>query len=133
VGRSARADLTVRQAETTTKIGYTADGKQPGLNLQVTASASGYARSWVFRYTSPTTGKRRELGLGPLSSVGLAKAREKAREAGDEVTEGIDPKDARDTAKAQNGPSVSALSTTRPVITISAPCPSAAAIGKAPR
>ncbi|MCF8492516.1 MAG: Arm DNA-binding domain-containing protein, partial [Sphingomonadaceae bacterium] len=102
MGRSARADLTVRQAETTTKIGYTADGKQPGLNLQVTASASGYARSWVFRYTSPTTGKRRELGLGPLSSVGLAKAREKAREAGDEVTEGIDPKDARDAAKAQN-------------------------------
>ena len=76
MGRSARADLTVRQVETTTKIGYTADGKQPGLNLQVTASASGYARSWVFRYTSPTTGKRRELGLGPLSSVGLAKARE---------------------------------------------------------
>jgi integrase len=32
----------------------------------------------------------------------LAKAREKAREAGDEVTEGIDPKDARDAAKAQN-------------------------------
>ena len=102
MGRSARADLTVRQVETTTKIGYTADGKQPGLNLQVTASASGYARSWVFRYTSPTTGKRRELGLGPLSSVGLAKAREKAREVGDEVTEGIDPKDARDAAKAQN-------------------------------
>ena len=102
MGRSARADLTVRQVETMTKIGYTADGKQPGLNLQVTASASGYARSWVFRYTSPTTGKRRELGLGPLSSVGLAKAREKAREAGDEVAEGIDPKDARDAAKAQN-------------------------------
>jgi integrase len=102
VGRSARADLTARQIETITKLGYTADRKQPGLNLQVSASALGYTRSWVFRYTSPTTGKRRELGLGPLSSVGLAKAREKAREAGDEVADGIDPKDARDAAKAQN-------------------------------
>lgn len=102
MGRSAKTDLTARMVETTTNIGYTADRKQPGLNLQVTASVSGYTRSWVFRYTSPTTGKRREFGLGPLSSVGLAKAREKAREAGDEVKNGIDPKDAQDAAKAQN-------------------------------
>ena len=102
MGRSAKADLTVRQVETTTKVGYTADRKQPGLNLQVTPSASGYTRSWVFRYTSPTTGKRRELGLGPLRSVGLAAARALAANAESEVASGIDPKDARDAAKAQN-------------------------------
>ena len=102
MGRSARADLTVRQIETITKIGYTADRKQPGLNLQVTAGASGYTRSWVFRYTSPSTGKRRELGLGPLRSIGLASARVLAANAESQIASGIDPKDARDAAKAQN-------------------------------
>lgn len=102
MGRSAKVDLTVRQVETTTKIGYTADRKQPGLNLQVSANTSGYSRSWVFRYTSPSSGKRRELGLGSLRSVGLAAARVLAANAQSEVASGIDPKDARDIAKAQN-------------------------------
>lgn len=102
MGRSAKADLTARQVETSTKIGYTADRKQPGLNLQVAASTSGYTRSWVFRYTSPSTGKRRELGLGPLRSVGLAAARVLAANAESQIASGIDPKDARDAAKAQN-------------------------------
>ena len=70
------ADLTARQVETTTKVGYTADRKQRGLNLQVTASASGYARSWVFRYTSPITQKPREIGLviADIHDWGKAKA-----------------------------------------------------------
>lgn len=102
MGRSAKSALTVKQVENWTKLGYTADGKQPGLNLQVTAGASGYTRSWVFRYTSPSTGKRRELGLGPLRSVGLAAARVLAANAENQIACGVDPKDARDTAKAQN-------------------------------
>lgn len=61
------ADLTARQVETTTKVGYTADRKQPGLNLQVTAGAGGYARSWVFRYTSPITQKRREKAVSGIA------------------------------------------------------------------
>ncbi len=101
MGRSARAALTTRQAENSTKLGYTADGKQPGLNLQVAEGADGFVRSWVFRYTSPTTGKRRELGLGPIRSVGLAEARLTAANAERSVAGGIDPKDARDSEKAQ--------------------------------
>lgn len=101
MGRSAKAALTVKQVENSTKLGYTADGKQPGLNLQVASGAAGFVRSWVFRYTSPTTGKRRELGLGSTRSVGLADARARAADAVKAVADGIDPKEARDTEKVQ--------------------------------
>ena len=101
MGRSARVALTVKQVENSTKLGYTADGKQPGLNLQVTEGAQGVTRSWVFRYTSPTTGKRREIGLGATRKLGLAEARMLAADAAKAVAEGIDPKEARDQAKGQ--------------------------------
>jgi integrase len=101
VGRTAKAPLTARQVETSTKLGYTADAKHPGLNLQVSKAAGGYARSWVFRYTSPVTGKRREIGLGPVSLRGLAEAREKAETFRRQVADGLDPKEVRDTEKAQ--------------------------------
>lgn len=96
MGRSAKSALTAKQVETATKLGYTADGKQPGLNLQVAVGASGYVRSWVFRYTSPTSGKRRELGLGSARVVGLADARTLAADAVRLISNGIDPKDERD-------------------------------------
>jgi integrase len=99
VGRSARSALTAKQVETATKLGYTADGKQPGLNLQVAVGASGYVRSWVFRYTSPISGKRRELGIGSARVVGLADARTLAAEAFRLISNGIDPKDQRDAEK----------------------------------
>ncbi|WP_156256116.1 tyrosine-type recombinase/integrase [Sandarakinorhabdus oryzae] len=101
MGRSGRTALTVRHVETCTKVGYTADAKQPGLNLQVVEGACGYARSWVFRYTSPVTGKRREIGLGSVSLRGLAEAREKAGAFRKQVIDGLDPKDLRDAEKAQ--------------------------------
>lgn len=101
MGRSAKAALTVKQVESSTKLGYTADGKQPGLNLQVAIGAGGIVRSWVFRYTSPTTGKRREIGLGSVSTRGLAAARDEAAKFSRQVREGIDPKDARDAKKLQ--------------------------------
>ena len=96
MGRSAKSALTAKQVETATKLGYTADGKQPGLNLQVAEGSSGYVRSWVFRYTSPTSGKRRELGLGSARVVGLADARTLAADAFRLISNGIDPKDERD-------------------------------------
>lgn len=99
MGRSARVALTAKQVENSTKLGYTADGKQPGLNLQVAEGANGIIRSWVFRYTSPTTGKRREFGLGSVRQVSLAEARIGAAEAGRLVAGGIDPKDERDAEK----------------------------------
>jgi len=92
----AKTHLTARGVATTTKLGYTADGAAAGLNLQVTQGVNGLVRSWVFRYTSPTTLKRRELGLGPLDVVTLADARDKASRMRLQVIEGVDPKDRRD-------------------------------------
>ncbi len=101
MGRSGRTALTVKYVETCTKVGYTADGKQPGLNLQVALGPDGYTRSWVFRYTSPVTGKRREIGLGPLSLRGLAEVREMADVCRKQIASGIDPKTLRDAEKAE--------------------------------
>ncbi|MFN5783791.1 MAG: tyrosine-type recombinase/integrase, partial [Novosphingobium sp.] len=106
MGRAARVPLSVKQVEACTKIGYTADGKQPGLNLQVTQGAFGLTRSWVFRYTSPTTGKRREIGLGPVSLRGLAEARELAGECRRQILNGLDPKDERDDLKRRRAQAV---------------------------
>lgn len=96
MARVAKTHLTARGVTTTTKLGYTADGGVAGLNLQVTQGVNGLVRSWVFRYTSPTTLKRRELGLGPLDVVTLADARDKAGKMRLQVIEGVDPKDHRD-------------------------------------
>lgn len=96
MGRRSIAPLTARQVATLSKVGYTADGLQPGLNLQVTQVASGYARSWVFRYTSPTTRKRREFGLGSLDVRSLAEAREEVVRLRQLIRDGVDPKDHRD-------------------------------------
>ena len=101
MGRSGRTALTIKHVETCTKVGYTSDGKQPGLNLQVALGPDGYTRSWVFRYTSPVTGKRREIGLGPLSLRGLAEVREMADACRKQIASGIDPKTLRDAEKAQ--------------------------------
>lgn len=66
------------------KPGLHADGGN--LFLQVTASG---ARSWVFRFKR--NGKARDMGLGSLTAVSLAEARQKA-EAGRKVLEaGRDP------------------------------------------
>lgn len=70
------------------KPGMHADGG--GLWLQVTDSG---ARSWVFRFT--LRGRSREMGLGSLSTVNLAEAREAARAGRQQLREGIDPIEAR--------------------------------------
>jgi integrase len=49
----------------------------------------GTGRYWIFDYRFG--GKRREMGLGPLHTVGLAQAREKAEAARNLVRQGIDP------------------------------------------
>lgn len=64
-------------------------GGIPGLYLQVT----GPARSWILRMT--VGAKRRDMGLGSFPAVTLAAAREKAREAREQVAGGVDPIRAR--------------------------------------
>lgn len=49
----------------------------------------GDGRYWTFSYT--LAGRRREMGIGPLHSVGLAEARESAAKAREMVKCGIDP------------------------------------------
>jgi len=100
VGRTAAKALTVKQVEAETRPGYHADGLHPGLNLQVTTFEARVTRSWVFRYTSPTTRKRRELGLGSTRTRKLADARALSGELRLKVLDGIDPKDERDKTRA---------------------------------
>ena len=61
-------------------------GGVTGLHLQITPRG---ARSWVLRVSIGT--KRRDMGLGGYPEVGLAKAREAAKEARDLVRQGVDP------------------------------------------
>jgi hypothetical protein len=51
----------------------------------------GAAKSWLFIYKSPSTGKRRKYGLGGYPSVGLASARKKAQAARDLLNDDKDP------------------------------------------
>jgi len=77
----------------TTKPGRYADGG--GLYLVVTR---GGTRSWAFRFT--VAGRAHEMGLGPAHTVGLADAREKARQCRRQLLDGTDPLAQRREAKA---------------------------------
>ncbi|NMF96132.1 integrase arm-type DNA-binding domain-containing protein [Aromatoleum toluolicum] len=66
-------------------------GGVAGLALQVSVSG---ARSWILRVS--VAGKRRDMGLGGYPDVTLAMARDRARQARDQVRNGTDPiEDAR--------------------------------------
>ena len=54
------------------KPGLHGDGG--GLYLQVTKAG---VKTWIYRFM--LSGRRRDMGLGPLHTVGLAEAREEAR------------------------------------------------------
>ena len=75
--------LQVKNAKPGDKLG---DGG--GLRLDVDRSGN---KSWVFRYTSPTTSKERFMGLGPLRDVSLAQARDAAADARALIRETKDP------------------------------------------
>jgi integrase len=63
-----------------------------GLYLRVTTGSGGVLnRYWIFRFADRVTGKDRQLGLGPLHTIGLAQARELAREAREQLLRGTDP------------------------------------------
>ena len=101
MGRVASKSLTAKQVDNENRAGYHADGPHTGLYLQVTPARGRITRSWVFRYTSPTTRKRRELGLGSAQIRKLADARSVSAELRLKVLNGIDPKDERDTTRAK--------------------------------
>jgi integrase len=68
-----------------------------GLRLDVDGSGNG---AWIFRFTSPVTGKERFMGLGPARDVPLAKAREAAQQARDLLRDRIDPIEVRKEQRA---------------------------------
>lgn len=76
--------LTARAVQTLKTPGRHADGG--GLYLVVDASG---AKRWVMLYRM--AGKRREMGIGPVLSVPLARARELAAEARAMIAGGVDP------------------------------------------
>jgi integrase len=84
---------------------FKAVGGVAGLNLQLTP---GEGKSWIFRYAVEAgtdklgnkTYKRRSLGLGGYPEVGVAEARDRAREAKAKIREGIDPIKERKAARA---------------------------------
>lgn len=102
MGRVAARALTAKQVDTETRAGYHADGPHTGLYLQVTPVNGRVTRSWVFRYTSPTTRKRRELGLGSAQTRKLSDARVLSGELRLKVLNGVDPKDERDKDRANS-------------------------------
>jgi len=80
--------LTARQVQTLKEPGHYVDGD--GLALVIGRRGG---KSWVLR--TMILGKRRDVGLGGVSWVSLAEAREKAREARKIAREGGDPIAAR--------------------------------------
>ena len=83
-----------RSVETVTDAGYHRCDR--GLYLQVTKNGT---KSWLFRYKSPLTAKQREMGLGPLSLVSLAAARELTIECRRQLLNGLDPLEERKQVK----------------------------------
>jgi integrase len=86
----------------TTTPGMYGDGA--GLYLHVGPDAGEKTgKSWIFRYMMD--GKQHEMGLGPLHTIGLGKARQLARECREQRLSGINPlaarKQRRDAAKLE--------------------------------
>src|SRR5271156_4896898 len=83
--------LNAKAVAATTKHGRHADGG--GLYLSISPNGG---RRWGFLYR--WRGKPTEIGLGSARDVSLARARELAGQARANLSEGINPKDARKTA-----------------------------------
>jgi integrase len=89
----ATKPLTAKRIEHLRKPGRYNDGH--GLHLQITPAG---VKSWLLRYERH--GRERWMGLGPIHTVGLKEARERARNARLQLLDGIDPLDARRAARA---------------------------------
>jgi integrase len=95
VKSARRPSFTARGIISVSKPGYHSDPENKGLYLQVTNTPNGIARSWIFRFTSPITLKRREMGIGSIESFSLANARLKALDLRRTILDGTDPLEQR--------------------------------------
>jgi integrase len=90
--------LSHRKIETLKKPGMHSDGA--GLYLQITQGSDGSPRkSWIFRYA--ITGRERQMGLGAVADVPLARARDLAIAAREIRRAGKDPIAHREAARAE--------------------------------
>ncbi len=87
----AQTGLSARRVQTEIRPGYHRDDK--GLYLQVSPTGT---KAWIFRFKSPVSGKQREMGLGPLATLPLAQARDRAIECRQLMLMGLDPIEGRD-------------------------------------
>jgi integrase len=93
---SRRANLLTAVAVNAKKEpGYYPDGN--GLYLQISTSGS---KSWVLRFS--LNKKAREMGLGSIVDRTLSEAREQARKYRQQLSEGIDPIEARKAQREAN-------------------------------
>jgi integrase len=88
--------LTAKQVEHAKPGSRLSDGN--GLRLDVDRNGN---RSWIFRFTSPVTGKERYMGLGTADDVTLTKARDAAQEARALLRDSKDPIEERKTRRAE--------------------------------
>src|SRR5215470_14054189 len=86
---SERIALNARNIGSVPKGAYHDDLVHGLILLVRPAAKGGFRRSWVLRVT--IGGKRKRIGLGPLSLTGLAEARQKAREVLRLIDAGEDP------------------------------------------
>jgi integrase len=85
--------LTALRVAKAKKTGRYGDGQ--GLYLQVTNAG---VKSWLLRFEH--NGRERWMGLGPLHTISLKEARDRARKARQQLLDGIDPLDARKAERA---------------------------------
>lgn len=81
-----KKELTALEVKRISDPGFHPVGGAKGLYLSI---GKGNAKSWILRIVVGS--KRRDIGLGGLKDVSLAKAREKARDARELVRSGKDP------------------------------------------
>lgn len=91
MGNQTLNKLSARTVTTKQTPGLYSDGGQ--LYLQVAPTGS---KTWIFRYKSPVTLKTRDMGLGPIHTVGLPDAREKAASQRSLLNRGLDPIETRE-------------------------------------
>ena len=87
--------LTIKRIERALAPGRYGDGGGSGLYLQVGSTGG---KSWLFRFERD--GRERWMGIGPLHTVDLTEARERARKARLLLLDGIDPLEQRRADKA---------------------------------
>jgi len=101
--------LSAVQVQRLRKPGLHGDGAGLWLNVGPGAALTGAkpkdGKSWIFRYS--IKGRARDMGLGPLHTVSLAQARQRAQAQRQLLLDGVDPLGAKIAARAEAATAIS--------------------------